>query len=268
MVSSFKNNKALAGIFILLFMGGIAVSFQDTPIVNQILNERKVQQDTLPGSKTGPSMTMKEFDALMQQLDVSMVGLSASIASMNMDLLQQSAIAALQTIDVEKMIKDAEASIKNIDMEKIMLEARLAMKKINWKEVDREIKTAMKAAEKEMQKAAMEIKAIDKEKIKREIENAHKELLRSSVELKKANLEKVMALANLDMDKARAELQTTKEMFNELEKDGLVNSKNGFTLQYKDRQLWINGQLQPSHVAEKYRKFIKGDSFEIRIVKE
>ncbi len=57
-------------------------------------------------------------------------------------------------------------------------------------------------------------------------------------------------------------------MFNEMEKDGLINSKEGFTIEYKNKDLYIDGKKQSEKTTDKYRKYFKQDHFKIRIDKE
>ena len=72
----------------------------------------------------------------------------------------------------------------------------------------------------------------------------------------------------MKLKKAKTELKDTKEMISEMEKDGLVDSKKGFELEYKDKVLYIDGKKQTEKVTEKYRKYFKKEHFKIRIDKE
>ena len=54
-------------------------------------------------------------------------------------------------------------------------------------------------------------------------------------------------------------------MFNEMERDGLISTKEGFSIEYKDRSLYINGNKQTEQVTDKYRKYIKREHFRIDI---
>jgi hypothetical protein len=56
-------------------------------------------------------------------------------------------------------------------------------------------------------------------------------------------------------------------MFSEMEKEGLIDQKDGFSIELKNKALFINGKKQPEATYEKYRKYIKGDSFKIKISK-
>ena len=57
-------------------------------------------------------------------------------------------------------------------------------------------------------------------------------------------------------------------MFTEMEQDGLINSKQGFNIEYKNKNLYINGAKQSEQVTSKYRKYFKDEHFEITIDKE
>jgi hypothetical protein len=53
-----------------------------------------------------------------------------------------------------------------------------------------------------------------------------------------------------------------------MEKDGLISQKEGFTIEMKNKSLFVNGKKQPDATFEKYKKYIKGDSFKITISKD
>ncbi|MDQ6756439.1 MAG: hypothetical protein M3004_05845 [Bacteroidota bacterium] len=59
-----------------------------------------------------------------------------------------------------------------------------------------------------------------------------------------------------------------KEMTTEMEKDGLINKKEGYNIEYKNKELLINGKKQSNEVTEKYRKYFKGEDFQIKRSKE
>ena len=70
------------------------------------------------------------------------------------------------------------------------------------------------------------------------------------------------------IDKAKEELRLTKEMFTEMEKDGLIDPKQGFTIEYKNKDLYIDGKKQSAKTTDKYRKYFKKDHFKMTIEKE
>jgi len=223
------------------------MSFQDTPYVNQIIDSRQ-PVDTVPDKFSNHTLSMKELDDLMITLELDMSGLEKS----------------LKEIDMDHISKQVELSLKEIDMEKIMADVQLSLSDIDWKEHEGEIKKALEEAKAEMQEAKLELKSINKDEIKKELEQAKKELEKTKIELKEIDMDKIRKEANEGIKEAKADLELTREMFKEMEKDGLVDSKKGFTVEFKNKELFINGVKQSSKITEKYRKFKEGD-FKMKI---
>ena len=57
--------------------------------------------------------------------------------------------------------------------------------------------------------------------------------------------------------KAKIHLKELKAFEDGLEKDGLINKKENYTIEHKDGQLLINGKVQPQAVYDKYRSFLE-----------
>jgi hypothetical protein len=171
-------------------------------------------------------------------------------------------------VDMEKIMKDVELSLKSIDMDKMMASISSSLKDIDLNHSSAEIEKALAEAKKEIEKAKLEMKEIDRVAMKKELVNAEKEIEKARNEIKKIDLDKIMDEARAGIDKAKAELKLTKEMFTEMEKDGLVNSKKGFSIEYKNKDLYIDGIKQPGKVTDKYRKYFKEDPYKITIEKE
>ena len=53
-------------------------------------------------------------------------------------------------------------------------------------------------------------------------------------------------------------------MLKEMEKDGLINRKDGFSIKKTADMLYINGKSQGNHVYNRYRKYLKGDNIVIK----
>jgi DNA repair exonuclease SbcCD ATPase subunit len=262
-----KNMPALTGVAALLLIGGLTMSFQDTKKKSKPTEEITLQ-DTLPGKRYDGSMTMKEFDNLMKDMDKKMIEVADEIKKIDFAAIEKQLEASLKEVDIEKIMKDVNNSIKAIDVEKIVADATKSLKEINWEEKNEEIKKALNEAKDEIEKAKIEIKEINKDEIKKELEEARKEIEKAKQEIKKIDMSKIMAEAKQGVEEAKKELKLTKEMFNEMEKDGLINPKDGFTIEYKDKDLYINGQKQKPQVTDKYRKYMKDDHFKIKIEKE
>ncbi len=283
-----KHAKTTAAITACLFTGSIILmSFQDTPYVNQILNERPKQKDTFPQRSCNSSMTMKEFDKLIEEMDTHMFQAGEDIKNLDLGLIQQQAELALQQIDVEKIMKDVTLSLKEINIDKIMAEVSESLKGINWEGHEAETKEALQEAKEEVEKARQELKSVDMpaikmelekareeikkintEEIRKELQNARLEIERTKDELSKIDMKKIMAEATESIAEAKMELKQIKAMFNEMERDGLIHAKDGFTIEFKDKDLYINGVKQKESVTDKYRKYTDDEHFKITIEKE
>jgi hypothetical protein len=78
-------------------------------------------------------------------------------------------------------------------------------------------------------------------------------------------LEKEMENAKASIEKAKAEMKEYKSFVDGLEKDGLINKKENYTIQHKNGELIINGKKQPTDVYNKYGTFLKKhDKFTIK----
>ncbi|MDB5203640.1 MAG: hypothetical protein JWQ27_3049 [Ferruginibacter sp.] len=261
-----QHKKTVLGLGAVLLLGAITMSFQDTPYLAQFLQEKKIS-DTIPEKKEG-SMTMKQFDELNQQLDKTMQEVSQSLKTVDMKLVQEQAAAALKQVDVDKIMKDVELSLKSIDIEKTLADVKASLKDVDYERINVEVKKEILEAKKEMEKAQLEIKKIDKEAIKKDLANAQKDIERSRDEIKKIDMDKIMAEARTGIDKAKSELKLTKQMFTEMEKEGLIDPKKGFTIEYREKELYINGAKQIQQVTDRYRPYFHGDHFKITIDKE
>lgn len=259
-----KHKNAIVGALACLGLGILTLSFQDTPYVNAILNNQQ-PQDTTPVKKKQHSMTMKEFDRLTNELDKQVLD---EIKQVDLAKIEKEVRESLKDVDMDKMMKDIDASLKDIDVEKIMGEVKVALSNIQLDDLNENTRQSLANAKKELEKASDEIKNIDRDAIKKELENAGRELEKSRDVIKKIDLDKVMKQAREGINQAKAELKQLKQMFTEMEQDGLIDSKQGFKIEYKDKDLYINGTKQTEQVTGKYRKYFKDDHFEITIDKE
>ncbi len=264
-----KNSKALTGTAFALLLGGILMSFQDSPFVYQQFYLQQVSDDTLPEKNYDDHMKMKDFDKLISELDgkiMSQVG--DAIKTIDLDKIEKDVENSLKGLDIENIMKTVDLSLNNIDLDKIMEDVTGSLKNVAWDKNNKEVDKAMQEAKQEIAKAREEISNIDSKEISKELENAKLEIEKSKSEIKKIDLAKIMREARVGIDEAKEELKQTRAMFNEMESDGLINQKDGFSIEYKNKDLYINGKKQAENVTDKYRKYFKGDHFKITIDKE
>jgi len=270
-----KHQKAIAGTIAVLLIGGITMSFQDSPfsytkftVQEDSAPTLKCPLDTVPEKEYSGSMKMKDFDNLQNVLDKSLVDAVAEIKKIDFAKIQKDIEASLKSVDMAKIMEDVNRSLKAVDMDKLMADVTSSLNDIDWGEKNEEIEKALKEAKKEIEKAKLEIRDIDRDKIEKELDKARLEIEKSRTEIDKIDLTKIMSEVREGIDKAKEELKLTKEMFNEMEKDGLINSKEGFTIEYKNKDLYIDGKKQSEKTTDKYRKYFKQDHLTIRIDKE
>jgi uncharacterized protein (DUF3084 family) len=165
-------------------------------------------------------------------------------------------------------MRDLEGTLQKIDTEKILADVRKELQQINYDKISVETKAELEKASKEVEEAMTELKKVDMAKIKAEIEQAKLEVEKSRHEFEKVDMKKVMQDAQEGINKAKEELKQLKQMFTEMESEGLISSKQGFKIEYKEKNLYINGVKQPERITGKYQKYFKDEHFEITIDKE
>lgn len=260
-----KHKRSITGISACLLIAVVTLSFQNSPFIHAMLDKSAPLQDTVPVKKQQNSMTMKEFDRLSENLDKEIAN---QLKQIDLQKIKQDVAISLKEIDFDKIMKEVELSLKDIDTEKILADVKKEIATVKYDDISAETKLALANAQKELEKAQEEIKNINKEEIRKELENARLQLEKNKDEFRKIDLSRIMKQAQKGIDKAKLELKQLKEMFTEMEKDGLINQQKGFTINYKDKDLYINGSKQPEQVTDKYRKYFKEDHFEITIDKE
>jgi hypothetical protein len=74
----------------------------------------------------------------------------------------------------------------------------------------------------------------------------------------KPQMEQSLKEAREQIEKAKKELTVYKTLIDGLEKDGLIDRKGTYTIQYKDGDLIINDKKQPAEVTNKYKDMLSG----------
>ena len=286
---------ALAGVITLLaFTGGpqhnkpAPDGYRDYHIANH-------SADTVPTPKrnkiTRENTNDRDLDKELRQLDNAQEKLDKlkekdwaevernieeSIRKIDIEKIQQQVDEAVRNIDYEKINRTVKEALQKIDFDKIQRDIDQSLdevKKIDKEEIKREIEKAKQqvkeALEKEDWKEEMkEAQKHSKEEVKKELENARKEMSRVKDEMKhqKLDMKKELDNAKVGIDKAKAELKDYQEMIYDMEKDGLLNTKEDYSIEYKDGDLFINDKKQSQEVADKYKKYIKQKKIAIKKV--
>lgn len=266
-----KHKKAISGTFIIMIIAGITMSFQDTPYATDRFAPSDQYlyyggcHDTIPEQRV---MKMKDFDRLQDELDRTRVELGEELKRIDFSKIEKELEASLKSVDMDKVLKDVELSLKKIDLDRMLAEVDNSLKNLDLNYNQAEIEKAMTEARKDLEKAKMELKVADRAAIEQDLERAKADIEKAKLEIRKIDTDKIIAEAHAGIDKAKAELSETRDMLNVMEKDGLVDSKKGFTIEYKNKDLFIDGKKQTQTVTDKYRKYFKKDHFKIRIGKD
>lgn len=259
-----KNKKVIAGIATCMLIGGITMSFQNIPFgpLDKVDSLTDVQ-DTIPDKPKDneAKMSIKDFDHLILNMDNESLKIQKEISKVDLDKIHDEITNSLNKVDFNKIKLDIEKAINQIDVAKIENSIKSALKEIDWNKMNNELKISLQNAKQEVEKLKMTEIKIDLEKVKLELE-------KSKNEIKKINVDEIINKTSGGIAKVKDELRLTKEMFNEMERDGLINQKEGFTIDYKNKALFINGKKQTEKITNKYQHYIKGDSFKISISKE
>jgi len=212
-------------------------------------------------------------DKKIHDLDDAIDELDNAEIKLNLDKIKAEVQEAMKNIDMQKVKMDVEKAVKEVDMEKVKAEIDKAMKEVDMEKVKAEVEKATKEidAAKIEQKVKESLAKVDMEKIneqiKKEMEEVKKidlskldeEMKNLQIEMKdiQPKIEKEMEKAKVEIEKAKVEMKEYKSFVDGLEKDGLINKKEGYTIQHKNGELIINGKKQPADVYDKYRSFLE-----------
>lgn len=201
----------------------------------------------------------REVEEAMQKIDLSKIQLDVEKAMKAVDFakIQKEVAESMARVDFEKINSEWQDAMKKVDMEKINREIQESMSKVDWEKINAEIKESMDKVSK-----------IDMEKMNDELRKAQKEIseMKINLEDEKFHFKDAMKKAGESIEKAKEELKGYQEMVYAMEADGLLSTKNDYTIEYKDGEISIDGKKQSSAVNEKYKKYFKKDN--VRIIKE
>jgi len=208
--------------------------------------------DTVPKNKADKKI--RDLDDVLDELD--RVELKVDMEKVNAQLNE-----AMKQMDRAKIQMDVDKAMKEVDMEKIRAEVERVTHDIDAAKIEKELRESLASVDWEnMNKQMEEVKKIDMGKLDADMK-------KMEIEMKGLGpkIEKEMENAKVNIEKAKAEMKEYKSFVDGLEKDGLINKKEGYSIQHKNGELIINGKKQPADVYNKYRTFLqKHEKFTIK----
>jgi len=255
-VFKYPKSLLLAGLFIAVITA-LAWQADDKDKKDTAARRQQTGDTTVPKQRNydKDEFRMKELDEAMKRLDIEMKNLTLHIKGLDTEI-SKTIKEALAGIDFEKIGREADAELKKIDFEKIRKEVQEELKEIDFDKINAEVQQSLKEAREE-------IKKVDMQKLQNEMKELQLKL--NSSEFKK-EIEDAMKDAKKEIEKAKQELRDLKDFTDALQKDGLIDKKKGYTVEWtKDGDLIINGKTQPKEIADKYSRYYKKDGYKIKI---
>jgi hypothetical protein len=200
--------------------------------------------DTVPKNKADKKI--RDLDDVLDELDRADI-------KVNMDKVNEELNEAMKQIDRAKIQMEVDKAMKEVDMEKVKAEVDRVTHEIDAAKIEKEVKESLASVDWEkMNKQMEEMKKIDMSKLDADMK-------KMEIEMKGIGpkIEKEMENAKASIEKAKVEMKEYKSFVDGLEKDRLINKKEGYTIQHKNGELIINGKKQPADIYNKYRTFLK-----------
>jgi hypothetical protein len=139
-----------------------------------------------------------------------------------------------------------------VDLAKIQVEVDKAMKEVDFVKIEKEVKESLAKIDWDKMKAELdEVKKIDLSKMEAELAKVKEDMKKIGPQI-----EKELQKAKIEIEKAKVEMKEYKSFVDGLEKDGLINKKEGYSIRHKDGKLTINDKEASDKTYEKYRSFL------------
>ena len=253
----------LGRILIVLLIAGLTAGLvswghkQNTGRYEHLVN------DTIPKKKTGDrEKKIRDLDDVLDELDKADLNvnmeklqkeLEESMKSLDMDKIKIEIDNAMKEVDMEKIKREVEESMSKIYFNKIKAEMAEAMKEIDAAKIQKEVQESLAKLNWNKMKVELDkVKEIDMKKLDEEMEKLNMEMKEIGPKIKRE-----MEKAKIEIEKAKAEIREYKEFVNDLESDGLINKKEGYSLKHRNDELWINGKKASEQTYNKYRSFLE-----------
>jgi len=218
---------------------------------------QKQTRQQRPGQTITDTVPKNKADKKIRDLDDVLDELDRTEIKVNMEKVNEQLKEAMKQIDMAKIQMDLDKAMKEVDMEKIKAEVEKATRHIDAAKIEKDLKESLASVDwermnKQIKEQMDEVKKIDMSKLDADMKKLE-------IEMKDLGLkiEKEMENAKAGIEKAKTEMREYKSFVDGLEKDGLINKKESYSIQHKNGELIINGKKQPADVYNKYRSFLK-----------
>ncbi len=184
--------------------------------------------DTIP--KSNREKKIRDLDDVLDEVNTAEL-------KMNMDKVRQEIEEAMKQIDGKKLRMEIDKALREVDMEKIRKEVEESVAKIDWDKMKAELD---------------QVKNLNMDELNAGLKKMEEELQKIGPEI-----EREIGRAKIEMEKAKGEMKEYRDFVNDLDRDGLINKKEPYSIRHKDGELTINGKKAPAQVYSKYRLFLE-----------
>lgn len=208
-------------------------------------HRQQLVADTVP-QKKNTDKKVRDLDEALEELNK--VNLDIEIGNAMKEVEK-----ALKEVNLDKIKVEVDAALKNVDFDKIKVETELALKEIDFEKMKKDVDQAMASVDwDKIKKDIEEAKRIDMSELQAEMKKVEKELndIKPQVE---AELKK----AKVEVEKAKEELREYKTFVDALDKEGLINKNESYSIKHDDGELIINGKKVSDAVYARYRSFLE-----------
>jgi hypothetical protein len=236
---------------LVVLIGGLVVTMV-TSAQNSNTSNTKESTDTIPKKQK----QIRDLDEALMELDKGEIELHRALKEIDRDKIEREIREAMKNVDVDmakmkeeiaKAMKEVDMQKINVDVQKALAEAQKELKGVDFEKISKEVQASLAKVDMEKIKVELEqVKKIDFEKMRKELDEIGPEIERS------------MATAKKEIEKARKEITAYKNLVDALEKDGHLKKDENYKVEYKDNELTINGKKLSADQTKKYSEYLSG----------
>lgn len=233
-------------------------------------------KDTVPDKKRDLDKELRQLENARKNIsekdwDKIQRDIEESIQKMDIDKIRQEATESMQKLNLDKVHKQIEESLNRIDFDKLQQQIDESMDKVSKKDIHEQLQKAKMQVDKTLSDAKWKenyekAMVFNKEEMEKNMEHLHRNMEKLKVDLQqqKFDFKNQMEKAKGELDKAQVELKGYQEMIYDMEKDGLLNTNEDYSIEYKDGDLYVNDKKLPAETAKRYKKYFKKDKIAIK----
>lgn len=223
-----NNFKVILPAALVILCMIILVSWGQKQAQPEFPGDLNSRLDTLPEKKK-QDKKIRDLDDVLHELDQAELKLNA-------EKIQKEMEEALSKMDKDRLKLEMEKAKMDIDLEKLKKEVESSMAKIDWEKIKQELDKVRETEIPNMEAAI--------EKAKEEIKKVRPEI------------EKSLEKAKEQIEKVKMEMKEFKSLVDDLEKEGLLDKKQSYTIIHKNGELTVNDKPVPKVIYEKHKGFL------------